>query len=339
MTELVFFWVLFAVAGVLAYFIFAPYVATLFMGLVLAIVLQRPYQYVLSRLDGRTTLAALTTTLLTFVLVLIPVFLISSLLAGEVVSAYNLLTQSGSGTLSSITHWVNSLIQPIVGTSFEINLTSLVEVVLQFISANVNGLFMGVASMLFDAMLMLVALFFFLRDGGKLKKFAEDWSPLPVGCDEDILDKMSNAVTTVVKGTLAVAVVQGALTGIGLMLFGVPGALLWGVVATFVAILPMFGTALIFVPAALFLLFSGSIFAGIGMLLWGVVLVSNIDNVLRSIFLKKKLGLHPLIVFLSVLGGLAFFGPVGFIAGPVVVSLFFVLLELYPKLIHGKEIT
>ncbi len=336
-TELIFFWVLFGIAGVLAYFIFAPYLTTLFLGLVLAIVLYTPYQWMLRKMKGRETLAASLMTTLTLFLILIPLFFIGTLLAGEVVDAYNLFSQSGNGVLERATSAANSAIQSLVpGSTFQINLSAFAGHVLQYISSNLNALFMGVAGAIFDVVLMLAALFFFLRDGQKLKKFAEDWSPLPLAYDENILSRLSQSVSAVVKGTLVVAVVQGVATGIGLAIFGVPGALLWGLVAVVVAMIPAVGTALVFVPAALYLIFSGAFFPAIGLVLWGALLVGNLDGILRPILMRKGLNLHPLITFLSVLGGLAFFGPIGFVAGPIAISLFFVLLDVYPKLIRGE---
>lgn len=336
-TSLIFFWILFAVTGVFAYLIFAPYLTSLFLGLVLAIVLHPVYLGLNHRFAGKATLAALLTTLITVVVIIIPLLVIGSLLTQEVVNAYNLLTQSGGGALVSLTTRVNDFFQHLLpAANIRVDLPSIVGSFLQYIGSNLNAFFFSIVNVLFNALLMLFALYFFLRDGEKLRHFVMEWSPLPERYDANILDKLAAAVSAVVKGSLVSAIAQGAGVGIGFALFGIQGALLWGVVAVFAALIPVVGTGLVTVPAALFLIVNGSILSGVLLLVYSVVLVGNIDTFLRPYLMRKNLDIHPLIILLSVLGGLSVFGPVGFIAGPVVIALFFVLLELYPQLMKGK---
>lgn len=336
-TSLIFFWIIFAVTGVFAYFIFAPYLTPLFLGLVLAIVLHPLYLALSRRFKERTTLAALGTTLVTVVAIILPMLVIGSLLTQEVVNAYNVLTQSGGGALVNLTVRVNEFFQHLLpAANIRIDLPSIVGSFLQYIGSNLNAFFFSIVGVLFNALLMLFALYFFLRDGEKLRHFVMEWSPLPARYDENILDKLAAAVSAVVKGSLVTAVAQGAVAGIGLALFGIHGALLWSVIAVFAALIPVVGTALVTVPAALFLIVNGSILSGVLLLVYSIVLVGNIDTFLRPYLMRKNLNIHPLIILLSVLGGLSVFGPIGFIAGPVVIALFFVLLELYPQLMKGK---
>lgn len=336
-TSLIFFWIIFAVTGIFAYLIFAPYLAPLFLGLVLAIVLFPIYQLLSRKMAGKTTLAALTTTLIAVVGIIIPLLIVGSVMTQEVVNAYNLLTQSGGGALVNMTIRVNEFFQHVMpAAGIRIDLPSIVGGFLQYVGSNLNAFFVSIVGVLFSALLMLFALYFFLRDGDKLKHFVTEWSPLPERYDENILERLSAAVSAVVKGSLVSAVAQGTGVAAGFALFGIQGALLWGVIAVFAALIPVVGTGIVTMPAVLYLLFTGSIIKGILLLLYSVVLVGNIDTFLRPYLMRKNLDIHPLIILLSVLGGLSVFGPVGFIAGPVVIALFFVLLELYPQLVRGK---
>lgn len=336
-TSLIFFWIIFAVTGTFAYLIFAPYLTSLFLGLVLAIVLQPVHIWFAHKFEGKTTLAALMTALLAVFAIIIPIFVMGSIMTQEVVNAYNLLTQSGDGALVSMTNRVNEFFQHVLpAASIRIDLPSLVGSFLQYVGSNLNAFFFSIVGVLFSALLMLFALYYFLRDGDKLRHFVMEWSPLPERYDENILDKLAAAVSAVVKGSLVSAVAQGAGVGLGFALFGIQGGLLWGVVAVFAALIPVVGTGLITVPAVLYLILNGKILFGVLLLAYSIVLVGNIDTFLRPYLMRKNLDIHPLIILLSVLGGLTVFGPVGFIAGPVVIALFFVLLELYPQLMRGK---
>jgi predicted PurR-regulated permease PerM len=336
-TSLIFFWVIFAVTGLFAYLIFAPYLTSLFLGLVFAIVLAPVHTWFSAKLKGKTSLAAVATTLVAVFVIIIPMLVVGSVMTQEVVNAYNVLTQSGGGALVNMTERVNTFFQHVLpAANIHIDLPSIVGSFLQYIGSNLNAFFVSIVGVLFSAMLMLFALYFFLRDGDKLRSFLIEWSPLPERYDENILDRLASAVSAVVKGSLVSAVAQGAGVGIGFALFGIQGALLWGVVAVFAALIPVVGTALVTIPAALFFLFNGALLKGILLLLYSVVLVGNIDTFLRPYLMRKNLDIHPLIILLSVLGGLSVFGPIGFIAGPVVIALFFVLLELYPQLMRGK---
>jgi predicted PurR-regulated permease PerM len=302
-------------------------------------VLHIPYKWLLNKFNGKATYAALVTTGIAVFAILIPAFFIGSLLTQEVVDAYNLLTQSGGGVLVSLTAKLNDLLHRLIpSTTMQINIAAFAETFLQYISANLNNLFLSVANVFFDVILMLIGLFFFLRDGEKLKQFAMEWSPLPRTYDEDIFTRLGAAVAAAVKGTVVVAIAQGVATGIGLAIFGVPGALLWGVVATFMALIPVVGTGFVTVPAVLYLLLTQSYVSGIGLALWSFILVANIDTLLRPLLLRKEMKMHPLITFLSVIGGLSFFGPIGFVAGPIVIALFFVLLDIYPAIVKGTRI-
>lgn len=339
-TELIFFWILFAVVGVLSYFIFAPYLTIIFLSVVLAIVLHKPYQWFLNKFKGRENLAASVMIVIAIFAILIPAFILGSLLTGQVVDVYNMLTQNGGPQLSQMTESLNNTIhRSFPASTIQINITSLIESFLQYLSSNLNKLFLSVASIFFDAMLLVIALFFFIRDGEMLRDFALKWSPLPKGYSVSILNKLGHAISSVVKGTVVVAGAQGVATGIGLAIFGVPGSLLLAFVATFTALIPVVGTGLVTFPAIIYLIFKGSYLAAVALTLWSIVLVGNVDTLLRPLLMKKDLNLHPFLIILSVIGGMSFFGPIGFIAGPIVVALLFVLLDIYPAIVSGKKIS
>lgn len=177
--------------------------------------------------------------------------------------------------------------------------------------------------------IFLISLYFLFKDGHKLKKAVIALSPLQDIHDEAIFNKISLAINSVIKGNLAVALIQGTLTAIGFAIFGIPNATLWGSVATITALIPGIGTTLVLFPAILYLLLTEKMLFAIGLLLWGVLVVGLADNVLRPKLVEQGIRLHPFLILLSIFGGLSFFGPLGFLLGPLVLSLLFALLEIY----------
>jgi predicted PurR-regulated permease PerM len=148
--------------------------------------------------------------------------------------------------------------------------------------------------------------------------------------DKLILSKISAAVVSVVRGQLMIGLIQGVLTGVGFWIFGVSHPVIWGAVAAVASLIPAIGTSFVNIPAIIFLLATGQLYQGLGLLVWAAVAVGFVDNLVGPYLINRGVKIHPFLVLISVLGGISFFGPIGFIAGPVVLSLLFALLELYP---------
>jgi len=175
----------------------------------------------------------------------------------------------------------------------------------------------------------LFTMFYFFRDGKDLLRRIRSLIPLDRQHKNAIVDRFSSVARATVKGTLLIALVQGTLSGITLWIFGVGSPFLWGVVATLAAIIPMVGAWLVLYPAAFVQIATGNLGQGIGILLVTVIVIVNVDNVMRPRLVGQETGMHDLMVFFSTLGGIAMFGPMGFIVGPMVAALFLSLLDIY----------
>jgi predicted PurR-regulated permease PerM len=167
---------------------------------------------------------------------------------------------------------------------------------------------------------------------GKLKVL----SPLPDKYDSRVIQRLHDAINSVVRGALLIALIQGIVSGVGLSIFGVPNAVLWGSLAVIAALIPYVGTAAVITPAVVYLFLIDRTGAAIGLAIWGVVAVGLMDNFLGPRLVNRGIKLHPVVILLAVLGGLVFFGPLGYILGPLVVSLLFALLDIYPLLVRPK---
>jgi predicted PurR-regulated permease PerM len=215
---------------------------------------------------------------------------------------------------------------------FSKNLSTYAETALQWIIQHVGSAASGVVGVFLKSFLFFIALYYLLRDGGRLKEKLVELSPLRDSYDEQIFDKLELAVHSVIKGNLTIALLQGILTGIGFTIFGVPNSFLWGTVAALAALIPGLGTGLVFVPTVLFMFFTGNVSAALGLAIWGLFAVGLIDNFLGPQLIGKGVNLHPLLVLLSVLGGLSLFGPIGLFLGPLSLSLLFAFLSIYTEI-------
>lgn len=320
-----------AASLVVVYFIIQPFLGSLILAAVFAFLFQPLYQKLMRYLRERASLAALMTTIIAIVLVMLPITLLGTQIFKESSQLYHNL--AGGGRDSFIRAVENTLghIRGIVPIpeSFELDFGQYARQGLEVLAQNLGAVFSSFARILLNTFVFLTAFYFFLKDGRKLKDYFVALSPLADRDDELIVSRLQSAVSAAVKGNLAIGLIQGALTGVGFALFGVPNAVLWGTVAAIAALIPGIGTALMITPAMIYLFFTGNTFGGVGLLVWGLTAVGLIDNFLGPKLVGRGTQLHPLAVFLAVLGGMAFFGPLGFLVGPLVMSLSLALIDIY----------
>ncbi len=307
---------------VLAFFIFRPFLYALILATVFATMFQPVYQKIVGFVRGQQELAAFVTILIVIVFIFTPLIFLGIQIFQEAQQLYFSFTDTGSGGKDAVLNIFNGLIN-------NINIDQYFKQGLGWMLEHLGSIVTGLAKVALSSFIFLIALYYLLKDGQKLKKTVIALSPLTDTDDETIFKKLELAVNSVVKGSLTVAFIQGILTAVGFAIFGVPNAVLWGTVATIAALIPGIGTALVITPAVIFLFFTSGLFPGFGLLIWGVIAVGLIDNFLGPKLVGHGMQLHPLIVLLAVLGGLAFFGPIGFLLGPLTISLLFTLLDIY----------
>ena len=188
---------------------------------------------------------------------------------------------------------------------------------------------LGTTNFLFQLFLMLYAMYFFLTGGPAILNRILHLMPLSSDDEHQLLDRFVSVTRATIKGSLVIGAVQGSLAGLSFFVFGVPGAAFWGTVMTVLSIVPALGTALVWVPAVVWLLATGQIAAGISVGLWCGLVVGTVDNFLRPRLVGRDAKLPDLLILLSTFGGILFFGAVGFILGPIVAALFVTVWEIF----------
>lgn len=198
-----------------------------------------------------------------------------------------------------------------------------------WVASHVGIIFSSSASFLFNAAIFFICLFYFLLEREKIVTQLLALSPFKDKTDRSILHRVTATVRGVVLGSLIVAVVQGVMAAIGMTIFHVPGALIWAGLVIIAAQVPVFGTAAVMIPVILSLLLTGNTSDAIGLTIWSVIVVGSIDNLLAPFLVGGRTRMHALLILLTILGGIQFFGPIGFIVGPTVLAAFLALVELY----------
>jgi predicted PurR-regulated permease PerM len=315
--------------------IFLPFLSALALALIFAVVLKPIHKELHAQMPKWPDASALLTVCIGIVGILLPLIVLGVLLVNQAESLYLILTNGSIKTYLQVP--LDNLGQSVNGAfpgsrffdALSPDLDTYLKKGLEWIIQNAGFAFSTATSLLVSFFVFFFALYYLLRDGEELKSAILRLSPLGNSEDTIILNRLELAVNSVIKGNLSIALVQGVLTALGFTLFGVQNGIVWGTVAAFGSLIPNVGTALVFVPAVLFLFFTGNTFTAVGLLLWGVFIVGLVDNLLKPVLIGKKMHLHPLFILLAVLGGIAFFGPIGVFLGPLAISLFFTLLSIY----------
>jgi len=176
---------------------------------------------------------------------------------------------------------------------------------------------------------MLYALFFFLRDGRVILEKIFYYTPLDHEDEVRLLERFSSVTRATIKGTLVIGAVQGTLAGLGLWAAGIERAAFWGTVMMVLSVVPGIGSALVWLPAVIFLFIAGKTATAVLLLIWCAAGVSTIDNLLRPRLVGKDAQMPDLLILLGTLGGLFVFGPIGFIIGPLICGLFLTVWDIY----------
>lgn len=319
-----------AIIGVILFFVFKPFLLPLILAIVLATVFAPVHKKSLELVRGRRGVASFLTTSFILMVIVIPVaFLVTQILA-EASGLYSSIVSNGGA--AAFSHSLEGALRDL-GIPFlpegPLDVSQYAKQGLSWLLQNVGSVFSNVAKITLDLFILLIALYFLVRDGDTLRKIVASISPLQDKYDETVFAKLERAINSVVRGSISVGLVQGLLTAIGLTIFGVPNPVLWGTVAAIVALIPGVGTSLVLIPSILFLYFTGASAAALGLLAWGFLAVGLVDNVLGPKLVGRGVQFHPFLILLSILGGVSFFGPLGFLLGPLTLSLLLALLEIY----------
>ncbi len=309
----------------------APFVSSLVWALALAVLLAPLQRWLESKLK-RPGLAALICALLVGLgVVLIATFVGQRLVIESVKGADIIRAKVESGEwrkaietqprLAPVAEWLEK----------QLDLAGIVKTLAAWLTTAAGSVLKGSLVPLIEFGLSLYLFFYFVRDRQSALRSVRSMVPLSRPEMDHVSVRVADSIRAIVYGTLTVSALQGLLGGLMFWWLGLPAALVWGVMMALLAIVPVLGAFVVWIPAAIFLALEGSWGKALILVLWGLFVVGTVDNLLRPILVGNRLKLHTVLVFLSVVGGLLLFGTCGLILGPVVLTITTELLEIWHK--------
>ncbi|MBT4153178.1 MAG: AI-2E family transporter [Candidatus Magasanikbacteria bacterium] len=327
--------------GLMALYLLRPFAYPIFWAAVVAVMFYPLYLWIDKHIKIKSASAAITV-LLVIVLLFMPLILLSLLLVQESAVLY---TQIASGEMfGSAAELTTRLQQSFAAPVFDMIQAQWQEYAAGAakslsvtIFASVKALTSNSLRFLFLSFLMLYSLFYFLKDGKRMLDRLMHLSPLGDTYEKMLYSRFTSTARATLKSTVIIGGIQGVLGAILFAITGVEGVLIWGVVMTILSIIPAIGSFVVWFPAGVIMLATGSTWQGLTILIVGAVIISNIDNLLRPPLIGKDTQMHPLLVLFSTLGGLMIFGISGFVIGPVLMSLFLAVVTMYDHY-YNKEL-
>jgi len=278
-------------------------------------------------------LSSILTCLLVAIVIVVPLFFVVYSVIGEIQGIVGNFAETKNNVGQFVNVLDSSKLFKLLGIEGIINqetISSLVKNFFQNSLAILTGVYNGLASFIFTIFIMFFSLFYLFIDGDKLVKKIMKLSPLKDSYEKNLIHKF-NSITygVIVKGTFLIALIQGTIGAILFWSTGVPSPILLGILMAIASIIPYVGTAFIWVPVGIIMLMVGNFTPGLIILIVGAFIIASVDNILSPKLIGEDSQMHPLLILLSTLGGIAFFGVTGFIIGPVVMSFFVVLWDIY----------
>lgn len=328
------------------YIIARPFAKPLLFAAVLAIVFYPLHEWIRRRIPGPNA-AALLSTLAVLLVVAIPALGLGGVLTRDLGQAYQRLSQASAAGGGWVPYAMRKFERPLGWLGAHLSLAKLdlrselrsrVDALSGWIVHSIGGVLGNLTSFFFDTAISFFTLFFFFREGRRIRLTVAAALPLEPDRVERLFADISDIVVANVYGVLAVAVVQGVLMSVGFWLLSLRSPILWGVVTAACSLIPLVGTALVWLPAGLFLVASGHWARGVILLVWGGGFVSLIDHIVRPYVVGGRARMNTLLVFLSLLGGIEAFGILGIFVGPLVLSITLALLAMLREEVRASQL-
>lgn len=334
------------------YRVMAPFILDIFVALVMTNVFSGVYRWFFSLTGERKRLTATLTLLVAFVTVAIPVTLIALLVYGEIAGGVVNIQQRWPEIAATVNtlFTVQSIDQlPLLSRFSELlpdlDLTQLIRNAVTTGSDLIVDLtqrsFANATQAIFNGVIVLLLMFFFFLDGDRVVNRIYETLPLPNSEIQQIIKETFNTTSATLISTVIIGVMEGSLAAVLFLIFGLPSPFLWGAITVVLSMIPLIGTNLVLFPAGIIQIAMGSVAPGVIILIGGAVGVAITQNVVKPKLLGDRSGLHPAVALLATIGGIAWLGLVGFLIGPVIASLFFVVWrqfgQRYRSLLETKN--
>lgn len=322
--------VLLVALGFVSFLILKPFLTYILFSIILAIVSYPLYEKLKSKLTF-APLAAIIVILLLIIVIIVPsVYLTITVFA----QARDIVTNIGAAEFTNLQGFENSL-ETFLGSELEfadtvrIWILELSSTTRSFVIENIITFTRTVVNFLAGVVLMFFIMFYLFVDGRKIVEQVKRQLPIEEKYKDYLFNRAYQTIQGLFLGLFATAILQGVLAGIGYFIFGMSNVILLGFLTGVLALIPFLGAPVVYIPVSLYLLSQGNLLGGLGLILYGFLIISNIDNFIRPWIVRFRAKVHPLYVILGVVGGVAFLGLAGIVVGPLLLTLFQEVLDVY----------
>lgn len=317
-----------------------PVLVAVCLGAIICLLLNPLYASLLRLVRGKRYLASFTATFLIFLVLVLPAGLVTALIVNQIFDLVSHLNAAGVFSFLTSHEFYQAHVQPLTKSlherfGIEIDFGDLLTrvgkeaaVYLYNFSPQVLG---RTGSFVFNFFVMHISIFFLFMEGPGIVRTLLDLSPLRAKHEKRLTDVVKNMIYGTVYGYLATALVQGVLAGVGFWIAGIPAFLVFGTLTFFMSMVPIIGATAVWLPVAIWLFTQGKVGWGIFMTLYGLVVISGIDNVIKPLIIQERTKIHPLLIFFALFGGIQLFGPIGILFGPVLMALFLASVRIYKE--------
>ena len=312
---------------VLVFFSIRPIFFAILWGMILAYIFFPVYSKLAHYIKNKT-FSAILVSLIASIVIIVPLWFVMPMIVQQI---FEIFRVSQSLDINSFVHGIF----PTASAQFTTQLSATVNALISKASSSamntIVDTFMNLPFMLINFVVICFVFFFTLRDSDKLKHFVKSISPISPAKLQIWVKPFKDITYSIIYGNFIVGLVQGLTAGLGFLIFGVQNALVLTILAIFMAILPVAGAFMVWIPIAIYMFIQGNTTIGIAFVLYNVILVQNIDNILRVYILSRRTNLSPVFALISAVGGLFLFGIIGLILGPLIFAYFIILIDLYKE--------
>ncbi len=310
------------------------------LAIMIAFLTKNWHEKISAKFRNRQNLAGLIIILMVVLIIITPTIIISSMAIREISELYHQIQiyitpaqidkflQSNNSTsifIKNISENLNLniktlLMQDVAPTFKNIGF---------FILNQADSILSNVFNLILGFFMMLLTIFYLLKDRHLIKDFFSKIIPLSAQHQNHLFATFKNTCRAIFYGNFISAASQGLAGGIGFLIFGISSPLLWGIIMTIFSFFPLLGPYLVFIPVSIFLFMSGETILGLGFLAYNLIITSSIDNIIKPVIIGDKTSVHPLLILISILGGLKIFGIMGIIYGPLIIAILLTLTNIY----------
>ncbi len=312
---------------VLAFFLVKPFIVSIIFGLVLAFVLTPVYKQLL-RLIKNPTATSLIITIITVLMLAVVLYFVAQITIKE---AFNLYIEIQKVDFYSLINGFLSRIFETPDLSRQIA-TTIQQAIITLTSSfteSFGHVLTNAPALILQLFVILFVTYYTLKNGKKMIEYVEGILPFSSEVNNRLIKRSREITSATIYGQVVVGIIQGAVAGIGFYIFGAPSPLFFTLIAVLLSIIPFIGPAFVWVPVSIFMVATGNVTNGVLMFIFGVVVVSWIDNVIKPGIVGRKGKLNEVVALIGMLGGLALMGPVGIVVGPLVLEYLLIFIELY----------